>query len=562
MMPDGLEILALLLCQRGRLGWNRIWRGAQPARRRAGSVLTLAILAAFVAIAGLNAGFVIDRLARTDRIAALQVLPVLLVAAVALTLVTSVGSAFHHLFAAGDLELLLVAPVPGRSFLWLKILEIWRDSLHVMLFVGAALYGFGQALHLPPTYYLAAMLVGPLLTVAASGLGLMIALGLARIRFGETVLILGRILAILLFLPLGAMGVPSISFGRSGLSFLLDQGRFNLLAGRLRAVGEPPTWAPTTWAAHVLLGDDVALFSLALLLAAGTIFWLGTQLAFDTLYQASWERVRFSGARRYASQRRFGIRLPTIGLPENPIMIIALKDWRSITRDPRWRAGTLVSLLALGMPTLALFVFSGDPLAGASHSTRFWLAMLPVPYLAFLLGSQQGAATLAYEGRNLTLLRAAPVAMGRVLIAKTLGGAVIVLFVTWAATLGLGFRQGGEPAEIAAALLAATWLAGGATLSAVAAAALTADFELDNPQRRVGCLGTIVSSGLSGFFFIANSCLLGWWVTRDLFGPPRLLAGLTPIVNWLLPTLALMSVVAILVATQQGVRRLSSWESS
>src|SRR5207237_318416 len=126
----------------------------------------------------------------------------------------------------------------------------------------------------------------------------------------------------------------------------------------------------------------------------------------------------------------------------------------------------------------------------SAHLTRFWFGMLPVPYLAYLFGSQQGASTLAYEGRNLALLRSAPVGMGRILVAKVLGGLVLVLLVTWAATIGLGLSHSGEPIEIVTALLGATWLALGGTFSAVAGAALTADFEGDNPQRRVGCLGT------------------------------------------------------------------------
>lgn len=560
-MAESLQVLGLLLRQRGRLAWNRVRRGPRPVRRIVGLVLTLVLIATFVGVAGLNTGFVVERLARTDRVAALQVLPIILAAGVLLTLLTSLTSAFHHLFAAGDLELLLVAPVPLRSLLGLKIMEIWRDSVHVLLFEAAALYGFGQGLRLPPTYYVTAAFVGLPLALTASALGAMIALGVARLRFGGTVLVVGRILAILLFLPLGAMGVPSVSFGRGGASFLLDPGRFNLLAGRLRDAGEPPTWAPTTWAAHVMLGDDVAVLSLALLIAAATILWFGTQLAFDALYQASWERVRFSGARRRASRKRFGLSLPTIGLPHNPVLLIALKDWRSLTRDPRWRGGTLVSLLALGVP--ALFIaLAGDSTGSTSHSTRFWLAMLPVPYLAFLLGNQQGAATLAYEGRNLALLRAAPVATRQILVAKALGGAVLVLLVTWAATLGLSFRQAGEPEEVVAAVLAATWLAIGATVSAVAGAALTADFEVDNPQRRVGCLGAIVGSGLSGFFFVANTSTFAWWAARDAFRASRLLAGLTPVVNWVLPAAALLSVVAILLAMQLGVRRLANWESS
>src|SRR5262249_49678488 len=150
----------------------------------------------------------------------------------------------------------------------------------------------------------------------------------------------------------------------------------------------------------------------------------------------------------------------------------------------------------------------------SAHVTRFWFGMMPVPYLAFLIGSQQGASTLAYEGRNVALLRAAPVGMGRVLLAKLLGGLVLVLLVTWTTTLTLGVMHAGEAVEMFAALAAATWLSVGATLASVAGAALTVDFETDNPQRRVGCIGTMLTGSLSVVFFVTNTGVLAWWIVR------------------------------------------------
>jgi hypothetical protein len=255
------------------------------------------------------------------------------------------------------------------------------------------------------------------------------------------------------------------------------------------------------------------------------------------------------------------LRLPVEALPRSPIAGILLKDWHTVIRDPRWRTGTLVSLIALGLP--AMLLFAGDPLARSAHLMRFWFGMIPVPYLAFLIGSQQGASTLAYEGRNLALLRAAPLGMGRVLVAKLCGGLALVLLVTWTATLTLGLTHNGEPIEIVAALLAATWLAVGATLAAVAGAALTADFESDNPQRRVGCLGTILTASLSIFFFATNTGVLAWWVMRGLFSlPPRLAGSVAPAVDFGLPALALVSVATILLASRLAVRRLATWEIS
>src|SRR5258708_31191808 len=92
--------------------------------------------------------------------------------------------------------------------------------------------------------------------------------------------------------------------------------------------------------------------------------------------------------------------------------------------------------------------------------------------------------------------------MGRVLLAKVFGGLILVMIVAWAATLALALSHAGEPLEIGAALAAATWLALGATIAAVAGAALTVDFEGDNPQRRVGRMGTLSTSALSAPFFV------------------------------------------------------------
>jgi hypothetical protein len=134
--------------------------------------------------------------------------------------------------------------------------------------------------------------------------------------------------------------------------------------------------------------------------------------------------------------------------------------------------------------------------------------------------------------------------------------------VTWIVTLALAFSRGGEPIEIGAALLAATWLALGSTLAAVAGAALTADFEADNPQRRVGCLGTVVTSALSLFFFASNTCLLAWWVVRTTVNLPRPLLVWVPWVDWGLPVVALLSVGIIVMASRVGLQRLETWEAS
>ena len=552
--------LGLLVRQRCQAAWNRLTCGQHRARRMLGTGLAVGFTFGFVLLAGLNAGMLVDRVARVDPQTAVQALPVLLVGVSVLTLLTSLSSAFHHLFLAADLEILQATPVPPSSLFGLKILEIWRDSLHVILFQAAALFGFGQSLQLPAGYYVAAFATGLLLTLTAAAVGAALTLVLARVRFGESILGVSRVLAILLFLPVGVLGIPALGFGRGRVSFLFSPGSLNAISGDLRDLGAPPAWAPTTWAAHVVLGDDTALLSLGLLLATAVVLFCAAQLAYSRLFQAGWERVRYAGPSAHHTHRRFGPRLPVPGLPQEPVAELLVKDWRTVIRDPRWRTGTLVSLVALGLP--ALLLFTNTPLARSPHAFSFWFGMLPVPYLAYLVATQQGASTLTYEGRNLALLRAAPVGMQRILLAKTLGGLVLVLLVTWSATLALGLTHNGQPLELAIALAAATWLALGGTLASIAGAALTADFEGDNPQRRVGCVGTLFTSALSIFFFVANTAVLAWWVARSLFALPRGLAAVLPIIDWGLPSVALLSAAAIVFATALGMQRLAGWEMS
>ena len=383
-------MLGLLLRQRVRLFWNRLGRGPRRTRRVLGAFLATVFTIGFVVLAGLNAGLLLDRIASTDPLAATETLPVLLIGVFALTLVTSLSSAFHHLFLAGDLELLLAAPVPARSLFWLKVFEIWRDSLHVLLFQAAALYGFGQTLRLPGSYYFLAALVGLSLTLAATAIGATVTLALARVRFGESILGLSRLLAVLLFLPIGILGVPAFGFGR-GRDFRCSSARATstrlprrcaALVPRRRGRRRPGLrtcfwatrrpvcrWCCSWWPGRRLRGCSTRLrWSVRGRLGASSLL----------------------GPRRRSSPLRFGRRLPG-GAPDGPIVGLLQKDWRTLVRDPRWRTGALVSLVALGLPAMALF--AGDPFARTAHALRFWLGMLPVPYLAYLFGSQQGAAT-------------------------------------------------------------------------------------------------------------------------------------------------------------------------
>ena len=192
-------------------------------------------------------------------------------------------------------------------------------------------------------------------------LGATLTLVLARVRFGEPILGVSRLFAVLLFVPIGILGVPAFGFGRGRGSLFLSQGNLDAVAhvvAQLRSpasVGADDLGGPP--AARRRGGRTVAGLARGW---PGLVVFAGAQLAFDGLFAAGWERVRFSGPRR--AQRALASWPSTDrGCAGGPIVGLLQKDWRTLVRDPRWRTGALVSLVALGLPAMALF--AGDPFA-------------------------------------------------------------------------------------------------------------------------------------------------------------------------------------------------------
>jgi hypothetical protein len=54
--------------------------------------------------------------------------------------------------------------------------------------------------------------------------------------------------------------------------------------------------------------------------------------------------------------------------------------------------------------------------------------------------------------------------------------------------------------------------------------------------------------------------LLIWWLARLVFGIPRPLSGLMPLLDWGLPALVVVSAGLIGLAATLGARRLTRWD--
>jgi ABC-2 type transport system permease protein len=553
-------VLLTLLRLRWRLFVNRLLRSEGPLPAPVRVTLGAAALAAFLGVVGVNVGTLGATLANIDPSVQPALVPGLLVAVIVLTVTTALSAPLHHLFLAPDLDLLLVAPITRRDLFGLKLLETWRDSGHVFLFGVVALGAYGQHQGRGPAYFLLAAVVTGALTLATSAVGLLLTTLMGRLSLSRALMSLMRLLSVLLFLPLALFAAPLFGTGRAAGVFGLGSQGTQALTEALRDMGEPPWWSPTTWAAWALDGQLMALFPLVLLCAAvlGAAY-----LTYASAFAAAWEYLRSAPppAARDHGRRLVGAYRLLQPFPA-PLRAMVLKDVRTLVRDPRWLTTAVIGTLMLGAPAVLLSARS-RPLGPFSRADAFFLSLFAAPYLAYLVGSQVGSSSLAHEGRNIALLRCAPVGLGRLLAAKLCVALVPVLCVTWAVTIGLGIWRGGQPAQVGLALLAVGWLSAGSTGAGLAGAALTVDLSDDglSPQRRVGCLGSAAASLLSGFFFVSNGALLAWLLLQSVSRLPRGMSTLVGIIDAGLVVLAATSAAAIAGGLVLGARRLGRLET-
>ncbi len=113
----------------------------------------------------------------------LEALPsIVLFGALVLLILTSFGNLLASLYLSGDMDMLLVAPVPMRSVFIVKFFS-GLVIPYIVLFVllGPALLGFGQGLGYGWVYYLSVIVVLALFPLLPVGLGALLVMAVVRV---------------------------------------------------------------------------------------------------------------------------------------------------------------------------------------------------------------------------------------------------------------------------------------------------------------------------------------------------------------------------------------------
>ncbi len=353
---------------------------------------------------------------------------VVLLGALGLLVFSSFSSLLSSLYLSGDIDMLLVAPVPMRAVFIVKFFGgLLTQYFLLFAFLAPALLGYGQGMGYGALYMLCAILSLLLTPLLPAGLGALLVMAVVRVvparRAREIVSVLGGLVGVSFYL-LGQLG------GRLAPAVATPETLAALLAADLPLL-------PSAWAGRALVaaGEGKALpllFYGGLFVGASLLVFAGCLVLAERLYYAGWSNLATQGGRagrrrpreeragRPAGRGALAARLAGL-MPQQSRAILA-KDLRLFFRDLR-NLQTMIFPLALA--AIWSFQIFSAPAPAADEGAPAWIAELGdvagagiAFFICLSLSSALTGAGVSREGKAFWLLKLAPISPWRLLLGK------------------------------------------------------------------------------------------------------------------------------------------------
>jgi hypothetical protein len=445
--------------------------------------------------------------------------------AILLFAILGIGDVMHQLYLASDLELLMTAPIHGRTIFLVKLFQCCRALLIPGLGFAVLLVLLGLARNTGPIYYLFIAIFLLAAMIMATSVVMIMVILLARLIPPQKVRSWMPV-AILLISMAIALGQQS-----ANQWFLMQENLLGFIAEAITNLEQMALVVATVW-----------VLSLAVSTFAYQIFDRAFHEGWDRLRQVPTQRAPSPITRRSGAFSRLLNRLPV------PLRFFMVKEWLELRRDPR-------GLIALAQPLIMVVVVFGPFMisgveAEALLPILFWsMVMFLTMYVSFApVGSHLMA--IAHEGRNFALLRSAPVSIAEVLKGKY-WARLIPMVLSWEGILlivGLWLQL---PVWQIIFLMCITILGlTGASAITTAISGIKVDFSVEELKQRVPTLMSYVIIGVNLIFTLLTVVLSTWviyqlypesgvvivirtvlenslvgWFFHPTFGPPIILLG-------------------------------------
>jgi ABC-2 type transport system permease protein len=423
----------------------------------------------------------------------------------ALLIFTSFSTVLSSLYLSGDLDMLVVAPVPMRAVF---VVKLFGGLLvpYVLLFVllAPALLGYGQALGYGPAFFTAAvviLLLFPLLPVGVGALLVMVVVRLVPARRARDIVgVIGGLLGVAWYVV--SQFSPQIAPRIANVETLEGLRRLDLpllpsaWAGRALVAAGEREWLTLALYGGLFVVASVAVFGICLVLA-------------ERLYYVGWSNIATQGGtvRRPAAdqrRRRSGTVWSALvgglsSLLPSAAAAIVFKDLRVFPRDLRNLQQVIFPLALAGIWTFQLVSNRGgaEELDGGLGSAGGVLGSVGISFFVCMsLSNVLGGPSVSREGRGYWLLKAAPVRARTILLGKLalaylpypLAGTLLVALLT--------LLQRGTPLAFLSSLALVLVAGLGTSAIALGMGAAFPRFDWENPQQQntlqAGCLAPVL----------------------------------------------------------------------
>jgi ABC-2 type transport system permease protein len=420
---------------------------------------------------------------------------------------SSFSSVLSSLYLSGDMDMLLVAPVPIRAVFTVKFFGgLLIQYLLLFALAGPVLLGYGNGMQYGAFYYIATLLTLALMPLLPAGLGALLVMAVVRViparRAREIVSVIGGLIGVLFYII--------TQFTREVGSAVADVRNLNTLLN----VNMPAL--PSSWAGRALLaageGQPLTFLVYGGLFAILSIaVFAGCLLLSERLYYAGWSNMSTQGGR--IKRRTPNDEQRTTGPAKRPTPILAwfstllprqsravfYKDWRLFPRDLRNLQQLIFPLALAGIWTFRLFTTPSQPLDPDVPDFVNQMTTLGGAGIAFFLcltlSSAIAGTGISREGKAFWILKLAPISPLRILLGKLAlaylpyptVGALFLLITALVGGIGLGDFL----FQLALLLLVGL----GSTCVSLGLGAAFPKLDWENPQQqttfRASCLGML-----------------------------------------------------------------------
>ncbi len=477
-------------------------------------------------------------------------------------LLSSFSSLLNSLYLSGDMDMLLVAPVPMRAVFTVKFFGgLLVQYLLIFALIGPVLLGYGHGLGYGLLYGVSAVVILLFLPLLPAGLGTLLLMAVVRVlparRARELVSILSGLVGIGFYLTsqFSAELAPVLTSPQSLQALLVTD--IPLL--------------PSVWVGRVLVaagqGDLLSLgFFGALFTTSSLLTFIACMLVAERLYYNGWSNMATQGGRVRARSPRREVapftRMVRL-LPAQSAALLA-KDLRLFGRDLRNLQQLIFPLALAAIWTFRMLTTPVEPeveqaMPGFVVQLGHFVSAGIAFFICLSLSTGLAGTGISREGRGFWIIKAAPISPFQILLGKFSLAYLPYPVVGSAFLLILSLLRHTAPLVLLEQWLLLLVTGLGCTTFSMGLGAAFPKLDWENPQQQStwqsGCIGTLF---YPAYLTLVVGFIVAGTAIGDLLGGDVLVLLGMRLLGWVIALLITLGVAWI--GVQMGIRGLERIE--